>query len=205
MAKGLVVLDMPGLSDKQRKEIVSVGGDPDFVEFVLAWHGVIRAERVPFTHDRPSQTIIRHTKRRLLRAWGSVHPKAWKEILFAWRERPKLMLHKTLFTVEPQSVTPPHRPRDTAKWTAVCDLRNYFKRVSGGPKMILIQESLGLGRAYGQFNPEWQRRKSWFGEIEATERLDKLRIYYQVNRDSIRDSLQTGIPLYERYTQKRAK
>jgi hypothetical protein len=193
---------MLNLSEKRRKEILSFGGDPDFVGFVLAWHGVIGSEPVRFTDDKPSQTIIRHTKRRLQKVWGAVHHQEWKEILNEWRKRPKLILQKSLFRLEPQPEHPPHRPRDESKWIAVCDLRNYFTRATGHPKMRLIQEIMGLGRAHGTFNPEWQRRKAWFDETVAADRLEGLHTFYSFNHDRILETLTTGIPLYEQWSEK---
>lgn len=198
MAKAPLILDMTRLPKKTREEIFSVGGDPDFVEFVLAWHGVIGGEQIPFDVRSPSQTVIRRTKRRLNRYWGKIDAGEWKKILCAWRDRPKARLQKTLFKLEPKTDNPPHRPRDEGKWTAVCDLRNYFKGVTGHFEMSLIQECLGLERDYSTFNPEWERRKSWFDETEANTRLEQLTTFYHSHRDSICESLQTGIPLYDR-------
>ncbi|MCZ6799472.1 MAG: hypothetical protein O7F12_03205 [Nitrospirae bacterium] len=201
MVKASAFLDTIGLPDSLREDIVGIGGDPDFVGFVLAWHGVIGSERVPFTHDRPSQTIIRRTKRRLQKVWGHLYHKEWKNILYEWRKRPKLILQRTLFKLEPQPENPPHRSRSESKWMAVCDLRNYFKGVTGQPKMELIRRALGLGGVYGTFNPEWQRRKSWFDEKEAADRLDRLKAFYSINHERILETLKSGIPLYERHCQ----
>ena len=193
---------MLNLSEKRRKKILSFAGDPDFVEFVLAWHGVIGSEPVRFTDDKPSQTIIRRTKRRLQKVWGAVHHQEWKEILNEWRKRPKLILQKSLFRLEPQPEHPPHRPRNESMWTAVCDLRNYFTGVTGRPKMRLIQEIMGLGSEYSKFNPEWQRRTLWFDEKVAAERLERLGKFYSLNHDRILETLTTGIPLYEQWSGK---
>lgn len=192
------------LSDSLRKEIVSIGGDPDFVEFVLAWHGVNESELVRFTDETPSQTIIRRTKRRLGKVWGNMQHQEWKDILDVWRRRRKLLLHKTLFRLEPQAEHPPHRPRKESKWITVCDLRNYFKGVTGRQQMQLIRRALGLDGVYwtfATFNLEWQRRKAWFDETEAVDRLAKLEAFYTTNHDRVLETLQTGIPLYERNSQ----
>ena len=37
-----------------RKAIEDMGADPIFVEFVMAWHGVIGATEVPFTAENES-------------------------------------------------------------------------------------------------------------------------------------------------------
>jgi len=68
--------------------------------------------------------------------------------------------------------------------------------------MLLIQEIMGLGRAYEEFNPEWQRRKSWFDEKVATERLERLHKFYSLNHNHILETLVTGIPFYEQWSQK---
>jgi len=204
MVKGAGIVDMSKLSDSLRKEIVSIAGDPDFVEFVLAWHGVIESELVRFTDETPSQTIIRRTKRRLLRVWGKMHHTEWKDIRDVWHRRKKLILHKTLFRLEPQAEHPPHRPRDESKWRAVCDLRNYFTGVAGRPRMELIRQALGLDGVYwtfATFNQEWQRRKAWFGQTEAVDRLAKLETFYSTHHARILETLQTAIPLYERHSQ----
>ena len=201
MVKGFWFLDMSKISTHVRHEIVSFGGDPDFVEFVLAWHGLIGAELIRFTDDQPTQTMIRRTKRRLQKVWGARYHQEWKEILGEWRKRPKLILHKTLFRLEPQPPSPSHRPRNESKWMAVCDVRNYFTEITGRPNMRLIQEIMGLGRAYGTFNPEWARRKDWFGEIEAAERLKRLKVFFAANHSRILGTLKTGLPFYEQRAQ----
>jgi len=195
---------MTKLSDSLRKEIAGIGGDPDFVEFVLAWHGLIESELVRFTDETPSQTIIRRTKRRLRKVWGEMHHQEWKDILDVWRRRQKLILHKTLFRLEPKAEHPPHRPRNESKWITVCDLRNYFKGVTGRPQMELIRQALGLDGVYwtfATFNLEWHRRKTWFCETEAVDRLAKLEVFYTTNHDRVLETLQTGISLYERHSQ----
>ena len=54
-----------------RKEIENMKADPDFVEFVMAWHGVIGATEVPFTAEKESPAYQRRIKRWTQRDYGT--------------------------------------------------------------------------------------------------------------------------------------
>lgn len=201
MVKARAILDIRPLSVDLCEEIEVMGGDPNFVKFVLAWHGVLGFERMPFPLEPPSHTAKRRIKRRLQKAFGQTQPSEWKDILFEWRRRPTLRLKRTLFKLEPLAEPPPHRARQDAKWRAVCDLRNYFRQQTGQPKMYLIEQIMDFQGMYWQFNAEWQRRKSWFCEQEAKDRLDLLITFFTCHHHRILTALETGIPLYEQPSQ----
>ena len=64
-----------------RKEIEAMNADPDFVEFVLGWHGVIGATEVPFTTEKESAAYQRKIKRWTQKAYGTEWRLFWKGIV----------------------------------------------------------------------------------------------------------------------------
>lgn len=203
MAKAHAFLDITGLPENLRNEIVGIGGEPDFVEFVLAWHGMIGSGRQPFTDERPTVTVIKRIKRRLQKIKGKDLGQEWKAIRYEWRRRPKLILRRTLFKLEPLPENPSHRPRQEAQWKAVCDLRAYFLQANGQPKMELIRGIIRFSGVYWEFNAEWQRRKSWFSEAETADRLERLTTFFTYNHNRVIESLRKGTPLYALFPQSR--
>ena len=70
--------------------------------------------------------------------------------------------------------------------------------------MELIRQALGLDEVYwtfDTFNEEWQRRKAWFDETVAADRLERLQTFYSFNHDRVLETLQTGLPLYKQQSQ----
>jgi len=49
------------------------------------------------------------------------------------------------------------------------------------------------------FNGEWHKRKDWFKDENAAERLNMLEHFYQHKRERIKEILRTGIPYYAKW------
>ena len=197
MAKDPRILDTPVLPLDLKETIRSLGGDADFVKFLLCWHEVHGIQTISAPFESTSPTKKRRVKRRLEKAFTFFSPSYWKEILLEWRRRPKRQFRRALFSFGPEPDRPAHRPRKEGKWMAVADLRAYFLQLTGKTQMGLIQEITNVQGEYLSFTAEWGRRTSWFDEQETIDRLDKLRTFFAANHSRILNTLQTGIPLYE--------
>jgi hypothetical protein len=187
-----------------RKEIETINADPEFVEFVMAWHGEIGATtQVPFAGETQSDAYQRKIKRWTLRDFGTECKFYWKVISNeCWKARRKMVLVRNLFSLEPRGVNPNHRPANEGRWNAIFDLRNYFAKVTGRPQMRLLGQLFYPDQEEDTFIKEWNRRKDWFKDENAAERLEKLEAFYRFNRERVLESLRTGVPMYAKWESK---
>jgi hypothetical protein len=184
-----------------RKEIQKIKADPDFVEFVMAWHGAIGATtQLPFTQEAQSQAYQKKIKRWTKRDYGTKWKFYWKVILNeCWKVRRKLVVERNLFTLEPRGPNSNHRRPNEGRWNAIFDLRNYFTQVTGRPQMRLLGQLFYPDQEEDTFVKEWNRRKDWFKDEKGEERLTRLELFYRSNREKIREALRTGVPLYAKW------
>lgn len=183
-----------------RKEIDGIKGKPDFVVFVMAWHGVTGTTEVPFTVEKESATYQKKIKRWTQRDWGTEWRWYWKVISNeCWKTRRQIVLRKNLFKMEPRGPNPNHRPRNEALWNAVFDLRNYFITIDARPHMGLLGQLFYPGQLEDTFTKEWDERKDWFKDEKGDERHEQLKCFYAHHHDRIIETLRTGIPFYEKW------
>jgi hypothetical protein len=183
-----------------RKEIKKMKADPDFVAFVMAWHGVIGATEVPFTTENESQAYQRKIKRWTQRDWGTEWRWYWKVISNeCWKTRRQIVLQKNLFKMEPRGPNPNHRPRNEALWNAVFDLRNYFITIDARPHMGLLGRLFYPNQDEDTFSGERHERKDWFKGEKGLERLEQLERFYAHHHDRIIETLRTGISFYAKW------
>jgi hypothetical protein len=195
-----VFLDM-AMDVSIREEIKKLKADPDFVELVMAWHGEIGATtHVPFAQETQSAAHQKKIKRWTRRDFGTKWKFYWKVILNeCWNGRRKMVLQRNLFRLEPCGPNPNHCPRNEGRWTAICDLRHYFTKVTDRPQMRLLGQLFYPDQEEDTFITEWNRRKDWFKDENGAERLQKLELFYRYNREKIRETLRTGVPLYAKW------
>jgi hypothetical protein len=183
-----------------RKQMKNMKADPDFVAYVMAWHGVIGATDVPFTTENESPAYQRKIKRWTQRDWGTDWRLYWKVISNeCWKTRRRIVLQRNLFKMEPRGPNPKHRRRDEGRWSAIYDLRNYFITIDKRPHMGLLRALFYPGQLEDTFTKEWDERKSWFKDEKGAERLEKLQLFYRYNRARIQEALRTGIPFYAKW------
>ena len=183
-----------------RKAIEDMGADPVFVEFVMAWHGVIGATEVPFTTENESPAYQRKIKRWTQRDFGTTWRVDWADILNnCWKARRKMVLQRNLFTMEPQGPNPSHRPRNEGQWNAIFDLRTYFITIDKRPHMELLGGLFYPNQVEDTFLKEWHKRKEWFKDENGVARLEKLECFYRHNRVRIQETLRTGLPFYSKW------
>ena len=181
-------------------EIEDIKADPNFVEFVMGWHGVIGATQVDFTTERESSAYQRKIKRWTQRDFRTKWKFAWKVISNeCWKARRQVVLQRNLFTMEPRGPNPNHRRRNEAIWNAIFDLRNYFITIDKQPHMGLLGRLLCPNQNENTFNGEWHERKEWFKDEKEDERLERLALFYKHNRTRILEALRTRIPFYAKW------
>jgi len=183
-----------------RNEIVDMGADPDFVEFVMSWHGVIGATSVDFTVEKESPAHQKKIKRWTQRDFGAQWKFYWQVILNeCWRARRKMVLQRGLFRMEPHAPMLDRRRQSEAKWNAIFDLRTYFIKIDARPHMKLLATLFFPNQLEDTFAREWQGWKEWFTNEKGAERLERLERFYKHHHARILDTLRTGIPFYEKW------
>jgi hypothetical protein len=186
--------------DATLQKIERMNADPDFVEFVMAWHGVTGATEVPFTVEKESAAYQKRIKRWTRRDWGTDWRCYWKVILNeCWKARRLIVLQKNLFTMEPRGPNPHHRRRNEARWNAVFDLRNYFIKNNARPHMGVLGRLFCPNQNEDTFSGEWHERKDWFKDEDGAARLEQLELFYTHNRTRILETLRTRIPFYAKW------
>ena len=188
-----------------RKAIEDMGADPVFVEFVMAWHGVIGATEVPFSTENESPAYQRKIKRWTQRDFGTTWRVDWADILNnCWKARRKMVLQRNLFKLEPRGPNLNHRPRNEDRWRAIFDVRNYFLTINKRPHMELLGALFYPNQVEDTFLKEWRKRKEWFKGENGAARLEKLELFYRHNRVRIQETLRTGLPFYAKWESKAA-
>jgi len=183
-----------------RKDIENLKADPDFVEFVMAWHGEIGVTETPFTTERESLAYQKKIKRWTKRDCGSAWKFYWGVIRDeCWKARRKLVLRRNLFRLEPCGPNPNHRPQNERRWNAIFDFRQYFIKIDRRPHMRLLGLLFYPDQDEDTFLKEWTRRKQRFKEENGVERLEQLALFYQHNRARIVETLRTRIPFYAKW------
>src|SRR5262245_15330200 len=155
-----------------RKDIEKIMADPEFVEFVMAWHGEIGATiDAPFAQETQSAAYQKKIKRWTLRDFGKEWKFYWKVILNeCWNGRRKMVLRRNLFKLEPRGVNPNHRPPNEGRWNTIFDLRNYFTKTTGRPQMRLLGQLFYPEQDEDTFITEWNGRQDWFKDENGAER-----------------------------------
>lgn len=182
------------------QEIEDMGADPDFVEFVMAWHGVIGATDVDFTTENESAAYQRKIKRWTQKDCGTGWRFYWQVIVNeCWKARRKMVLQRHLFKLEPCAPKPDRRRQSERRWNVVFDLRNYFIKIDGRPHMELLGILLYSNYLKDSFTREWHERKECFKNENGSERLKALELFYKHHHARILDTLRTRIPFYEKW------
>ena len=200
MAEPQIKLDK--LEDRVRREIRLIGGDPDFVEFLLGWYNCLsdplrETRPLPFTTWRYWTTSRQKNKKRELQ---KQFPKDWKQQWKKIQAQAKSYVPPTfqsgLFSIDLIGPTPAHAPFARNYWLAVCDVKAYFTKVAKRPHWHLIQHILFPGKTATYAQSEWARRKKQFAHFDNAFRLNRLVRFYSRYQPVIAKVLQTRIPIW---------
>ena len=197
------------MSEKLIEKLEKLNADRIFMQFILAVHGLIHAQKVPFTTTKRTDAYQKKIKRQVQKDFREDWKQYWEEVIKkGWKEQDKIILKKDLFKIEPVPPPPHHRPRNDNLWLAIFDLRNYFIKLTGKPNMPLICDFLasknlwklasqGSGDKDASLNKEWDKRKYWFQDMDGGARIDTLYNYFLTNNKTITESLNTITPVKE--------
>lgn len=206
------------------KEIINIGGNPYFVRFLLAYHGLIHSEVAPFTITKWPEAQRKRTNRAIKKHFGN---SAKSMQAYTTRRIKKDYLNskilKTPFYCTPLPSNPSYRPRKDAQWVAVYHLRNYFIKFTRRPNMSLIYKIIFPDKNYFYINSEWSKRRQRIETIMSrpifTETINGVSItkaismtdngilvtmttnellkYYEVNEEKIKEALDTDARLID--------
>lgn len=186
------------LEAKLAKELPEA--DPKFVEFLMAWNGLVGEESVPCMVNNYEATYLKRIKRWVQRDYGPAWKPWWKLVLQeCLQARGKIVLRRNLFRLEPVGPSPPHRPRDIALWTTAYDLQHYFVRLQCLHPIKVMGMVLFPEKHAWAVHSEWTKRKEWFDEHIGPDRISGLLDFYRTHRERIHETLRTKIPMYSRW------
>lgn len=193
-------------NDKELKnKIIALNADPYFIWFYCGWNNLINTECYCFQSEGFDASYQKKVKRDIQKEYGDNWEKEWEyQKTEGFKARNKLMITKSLFKLEEMIPLPKKngRPRDMVFWQTIFDIKNYFVKITGEPRMRLLSDVFFPYLATNYLGAEWSRRKSWFTEAEIMEsekRVSDAERFYSTKNLIIRECLRENKPLYEKY------
>jgi hypothetical protein len=192
------------LTPDVRAHVSQIGGDPDFVDFLLGWYGLLRMDpSLPEaaslkirTWPYWSTTRQRQEKRKLQRQYRRTWKKKWRHIQALARGYQPSKFKGGLFSIDPQGPNPAHGTFRLNFWLAVRDTKNYFRRIKKRPHWNLIADVFFPKHAFGYAQAEWARRKARFAKLDHEESLNQALSFYGKLKPVILEVLKSGIPMW---------
>ena len=200
MAKDPLKLDR--LSNSLRNVVEGIGGEPDFIDFLLGWYGLLNCESTELpTWPYWSTAAQRKKKRELEAQYGDLWRVEWKKLQAEAKcYKRETKFYTNLFALEPQTKKVGHRPMKSNFWFAMSDTKNYFCRVSGKPNWNLLAkifyETGGEVFGYQYAQAEYAKRKGYLGRYDGEIRLDKLIRTYGTFKPVIMEVLKSRTPMW---------
>jgi len=201
MAKGSPKLDR--IQADLRQQLEAIKADPDFVEFLLGWYGLLQRSG---GFDRPARfwdksqawttSKQRKRKRELQKEYGENWKKMWEGQKALVKSYTPPRTGRGFCSIETRIPMEPHRPFHWEFWFAVCDIKRYLTQVSGRPHWALIAGILFPKKSFFYAQAEWTKRHERFLHIDNGRRLDIARRFYERHKSDILKALQTGIPIW---------
>lgn len=200
MAKAPKNLDR--LSDKLRQQVLGMDADPDFVDFVLGWYGLLEWQKIPPpTWPYWSRATQLKKQRQLKQQHGATWRTEWERMKAEAKAHQKVMkVEANLFALAPEAGKVGHQPIKSNFWFAMSDIQRYFRRVCGKPRWALVSKIL-FPRPDGFVGPEYAtaeyaKRKTYLKQFDDEERLDKVMAFYKAFKPVILDVLNTRTPIW---------
>ena len=195
MVKGPLKLDR--LSNSLRNSVVGIGGDPDFIDFLLGWYSLLPCQSTELpTWPYWSTSVQRKKKRELEVEYGESWRVEWKKLQTAAKS---YKFYTNLFGIEPQTKKVGHRRRKSYFWFAMSDTQNYFRRISGRPNWdITAKIFYGTGGkffGYQHAQAEYAKRKGYLRRYDGEIRLDNVIRFYRNFKPVIMEVLESGTPM----------
>lgn len=182
------------MDKKLLEEIKGFGADPYFVRFIIALSGVTHRDEVDFMVENVPEA----QQKKMKRALQKHYPKKWEQLWKEKKEQKHLKLESRLFSKTPLPPKSKGRPRKDHVWIAIQFLRDYFIKLTSKPNMKLIAKIVGM--AYSNILTGWKEREGTIprsilpgSPVEMT--VEFLLQWYDSQKDSIREALDTNTPL----------
>jgi len=187
-----------------RKHVRLIGGDPDFVDFLLGWYGLLRmgssvtemASLKIKTWPYWSTTRQRQVKRELKERYGPAWKTKWEDIQASARSYEPPKFKGGLFSIDPQGFNPAHGPFRWNFWLALCDVKNYFTRIAKRPHWDLIAEVFFPEQAFGYAQSEWAKRKARLSGLDHQRSLNRVLSFYERFNPVILEVLKDRRPIW---------
>jgi hypothetical protein len=187
-----------------REHVRQIGGDPDFVDFLLGWYGLLQMD--PSVTEMASLKIKtwpfwsttrqRQVKRELQERYGPAWEERWKEAKARARSYEPPKFKGGLFSIDPQGPRPAHGPFRWNFWLALCDVKNYFTRIAKRPHWDLIVDVFFSGQEYNYAQAEWAKRQGRLSRIDHERSLNRVLSFYTTYKPVILEVLKTRVPMW---------
>jgi hypothetical protein len=192
------------LTPDVRAHVRQIGGDPDFVDFLLGWYGLLRIDpSLPEaaslkikTWPYWSTTRQKQVKRELEKRYGPAWKTKWKDLQASARSYEPPKFKGGLFSIDPQGPNPAHGPFRSNFWLAVWETKNYFTRITKRPHWNLIADVFFPKQAFGYAQAEWARRKVRFAKQDHERSLNRVLSFYKAYRPVILKVLTSRVPMW---------
>jgi len=190
------------LTPDVREHVRQIGGDPDFVDFLLGWYGLLLmdpllTEVLPIT-TWPfwSTSRQRQVKRELQRRHGPAWEERWKEAKARARSYEPPKLEAGLFAIDLHGSKPPHGQFLSNRWLALCDVKNYFTRIAKRPHWDLIAAVFFPDQTFLYAQAEWRRREERLSGIDHERSLNRVLSFHERFKPVIMEVLKSGLPIW---------
>ena len=190
------------LTPEVREHVRSIGGDPDFVDFLLGWYGLLRMdssrpEVLPLTTwPYWSTSRQRQEKRKLKQSHGPEWKKEWEKIQSLARSYEPPNLKGGLFSIYPEGPKPAHGPFRWNFWLALCDVMHYFTRIKKTPQWDVIAEVFFPSYEFNYAQSEWAKRKARLSGIDHERSLNRVLSFYKAYKPVILKVLTSRVPIW---------
>lgn len=192
------------LSPDVRAHVRKIGGDPDFVDFLLGWYGLLRmdpsvtemASLKIKTWPYWSTTRQRQVKRELKERYGPAWKTKWEEVQASARSYEPPKFKGGLFSIDPQGPNPAHGPFRWNFWLALCDVMHYFTRVKKKPHWDVIAEVFFPKYEFNYAQSEWAKRKARLSGIDHERSLNRVLSFYKAYKPVILEVLTSRVPIW---------
>jgi len=192
------------LTPDVRDHVYDIGGDPDFIDFLLGWYGLLRMDtsltdaallRIK-TWPYWSTSRQRQEKRKLRRDYGRTWKKEWENIKACARNYEPPRFRTGLFAIDPQGPNPPHGPFQWNFWLAVCDAKNYFTRIAKRPHWDVMAEVFFSTHEPEYAVAEWTKRSRRLSGLDHERSLNRVLSFYERFKPVILEVLKSGLPIW---------
>ena len=187
------------LTPELRRDVEALGGEPDFVDFVRAWYGLLDPVEAkhPDTWPYWSSSRQRQVKRVLERTSGLEEGRRqWLDRQAQAKSYRPPLFDMDLFGISLQAANPAHRPFEWRWWLAFRDVKTYFIKLTRRPQWTLLAAIFFGEATYAYAQAEWARRAERFSRFDAEAGLWNLCRFYIIFQPVILAVLSTRIPFF---------